>query len=481
MSAIELREPPLLLAHPRPGEPPLVYAPLSGLLVELNGTAVELVELLAGGTAPDRLTPEQRACVDQLLEVGLVATEDAPVIDPTPPDSGEFRPTTATLFLTGRCNLGCSYCYADGGSSDTTMTWEIASATIAAVIGNAVATGAPEIGVIFHGSGEPTLAMPLMVRCVEHARAEAAAHGVGAHFSLGTNGVMSPRHVEWIAANIDSVTISIDGTPEMHDAQRPTAGGRKPSSHVVLETLRRFDELGVEYGLRVTVTAVTAPRMPEIVEFLARETRCAVFQLEPVSLSGRAESGGHAAVDPQVFVSGFLAAHRVAAARGRRLQLAGTDPSNVVHQYCGMGQASFVATEAGRVLGCYETARDADPRRDHFTIGELVDGAFRFDDAAALDLRAESLAVKEPCRVCWARYSCGGDCHAKMAQLGDPGEVVDRRRCYAIREVARARILERYGFGWPEAPSTSLAEYLATTRGPKESHEPPARRRLPVW
>src|SRR5678815_3286826 len=99
MSAIDLREPPLLLAHPKPGAPPLLYAPLSGLLVELSGPALELVKLLAAGAAADRLTLEQRACVDQLVEVGLVATEDAPVMDTTPPDSGTFRPTTVTLFL----------------------------------------------------------------------------------------------------------------------------------------------------------------------------------------------------------------------------------------------------------------------------------------------------------------------------------------------------------------------------------------------
>ena len=450
---LRVREPLFLVPGAQPGGEPLVYAPLSGLLFEISHDAhARMARLIEDGWVDTAsLPPAEVAFVDSLAELRVLTPDSAPAEEIDVPDNGVFQPTTVTLFLTGRCNLTCGYCYADGGASGARMSWEVAQAAIDTVIESAAARGERRFSLIFHGSGEPTLALPLMQRCVGYARELATGRGLQPHFSLGTNGLMPAASADWIANNIDDITLSVDGPPDVQDAQRPGVGGRAVGERV-MRTLRRLEELGARYAIRVTVTAASQHRLPEIVRWLCESSAAIDIQLEPVGASGRAGSGG-GGVDPAVMVRGFLAAAPIAASAGRRLGLAGTDPDGLRHQYCGMGQDSFVATESGTALACYETARPEDPRRGHFTIGGRRGERFEFASSAALDLRAESLAVKAPCEACWARFSCAGDCHAKMAGRGDPETEVDPDRCYMIREVARARLLAVYGYGWPATPS----------------------------
>ena len=81
---------------------------------------------------------------------------------------------------------------------------------------------------------------------------------------------------------------------------------------------------------------------------------------------------------------------------------------------CGAG-SNYVSVSAE---GCYYTCHRTidDPR---FLLGDQKQGpAYK---ARRAFLARRHVDRQEPCRSCWARYLCGGGCHAEVAQVGRDG------------------------------------------------------------
>ena len=110
----------------------------------------------------------------------------------TQESNGDYRPTAVTLDLTPNCTLCCTYCYASAGTLKGQMDWSCAKASIKFICDNSLMLGVkPRI--TFHGSGEPTCAWNLLVRCVEYFRQLCKDAGVQGHISMSTNGCYSAK------------------------------------------------------------------------------------------------------------------------------------------------------------------------------------------------------------------------------------------------------------------------------------------------
>jgi uncharacterized protein len=446
-----------------PGREPserIVYAPLRRVALGVNAAGSALVRQLQTGVSMAQLAARERAFVRRLAALGLFdALADRP--PPVSPLAGDaYQPTTVTLFLTGRCNLGCGYCYARGGETAALMSWEIAKAAIDFVVANALARGLPEVGVIFHGDGEPTLAWPLLRRCVEYAESECAARDLRCGFEAGMNGIIAEERLRWIAPKLRSMTISLDGPPDVQDAQRPLRSGRegsapRASSSIVERTLAILDELAAPYGIRCTVTRRSVDRMPEVVEYICGVSRAPQIQMEPIYLVGRAADTGQDAVQPEAFVRGFLAARLVARRYGRRLVYSGARPTLLTNRFCEALSGAFNVTQDGRITSCYEVFAPDDARLRYFGLGgyDRARGTFVADVEKIRAAARWSALEKAPCQTCFAKYHCAGDCSAKLATTGDPADTVDEDRCYVIREITRAQLFSLYDFGDVEEPS----------------------------
>src|SRR5207302_597741 len=60
-----------------------------------------------------------------------------------------------------------------------------------------------------------------------------------------------------------------------------------------------------------------------------------------------------------------------------------------------------------------------------FGLGNIKSGR-PLDRPRELFLSARQVDAQEPCRSCWARYFCGGGCHAEVMRIGRTG-------CDAVR------------------------------------------------
>lgn len=226
----------------------LVYAPLRrSAFVGTAGVVNLLADLREGKEWPVGVGHTARQFFRELRLVD--SGPESPDRDSVP------NPTSVTLFLTTACNLRCTYCYASAGDGPTKfMSLETAKSGIDFIARNASESGQQTIQVGYHGGGEPTLHWSVMQASHAYARGVAAARGLSLSASTSTNGMISDTHADWIISNFQGATISFDGVPALHDLNRVTPSG-SGSSERVMRTMRRFDEAGFSYGVRLTVTA----------------------------------------------------------------------------------------------------------------------------------------------------------------------------------------------------------------------------------
>ena len=131
-----------------------------------------------------------------------------------------------TLQLTQECNFRCVYC--SYGANDfqhqrehsaKKMSMETAFKAVDFFVANSTERGDSALG--FYG-GEPLLELELIKSIVEYA--EKKFFGKNLSFPITTNGsLLTPEVVEYLSTHNFSITISLDGTSEIHDRSRKFA------------------------------------------------------------------------------------------------------------------------------------------------------------------------------------------------------------------------------------------------------------------
>ncbi len=418
----------------------LVYAPLRKAAFVANAHAVNvLAALQSGSVAPGH---ERDAAFIGLLErLGIVngGPEGAPitVFDDDP------APTSVTLFLTTACNLRCTYCYAAAGDTPTkTMPIEVARRGIDFIASNAVRKGLDTIEVAFHGGGEPSVNWQTMTRSLAYAHERAEALGLHVIAAAATNGVLSDRQIDWMLANLQSASLSIDGSPSVNDRHRVTVSG-KGSSPRIMHTLRRFDAAGFAYGVRVTVTRDQIVTLADSIDFICRTCNPQSIQVEPAYQLGRWRDA------PSAETEEFLAAYREACARaqnhGRAIHYSGARLELLTNHFCGISQDSFCLSPDGNVSACYEAFSEDNAFAGVFFYGtpDATGSGYRFDANRIAHLRGQAVQHRPYCDGCFAKWHCAGDCYHKSLAVNGPGEFAGSERCHITRELTKDQILEQ--------------------------------------
>lgn len=332
------------------------------------------------------------------------------------------HPQAVSLALAQSCNLSCAYCYADSGrfgGAARRMPAEVAVRAVDALI--AGAAGQPvTLGFI---GGEVLLHRRALHDVVRYAHDRADAAGVRIRFSITTNGTLvTAADVDLFRDHAFTVTVSVDGGPAVNDRHRHRAGGGGSfdrvragvapllavpgRAKVVARATVARDDLRVheriealaEVGFRqVGVSPLrTGPdptlrfRPEDWKPFLAEMVRAAEHEVD------RLRSG-----QPSRFGNLSVAIREIHAGSARSLP-------------CGSA-TNYVAVGAdGDYWTCHRTVDNA-----RYRLGDVTDGLSLAARQAFLDGRA--VDSQEPCRGCWARYLCGGGCHAEVDELGREG------------------------------------------------------------
>jgi uncharacterized protein len=436
----------------------LVYAPLRQAAFLTNAEVVNQIADLQEGTW-DESRPGGADLAEFLRRLEIVDAGEE--VRPITTYQGDPRPTAVTLFLTTACNLRCTYCYASAGDTPTrVMPLEVARRGIDFVIGNAVELGRPGIEVAYHGGGEPTVNWQTLTGSLAYARERAGAAGLRVHAAMASNGVMPDAKIDWVVANLDGVSLSFDGLPEVHDAHRISLLGGGSSAQVI-HTIRRFDAAGFNYGLRLTVTREHIPRMEESIRYICAHFRPRRIQVEPAYQLGRWRHAPSA--ETADFIAGFRAAQRAAREHGQEICFSAARAGTLSNHFCGVTRDSFCLTADGNVSGCYESFLEESEWAGTFFYGRYEPEAqtYRFNLPVLDNLRRQSVEHRAFCQGCFAKWSCGGDCYHKALTVNGAGEFAGSDRCHIIRELTRDQVLTRIahagGFFWHE-PRAGIAQ-----------------------
>jgi uncharacterized protein len=359
---------------------------------------------------------DEEAIEQRLHELGV---DVPPLIDDTPVSSPPLR--ALSLAVAQKCNLGCTYCYAqqgEFGGAAKNMPLEVALDAVALLFRDV--NPCERVNLSFLG-GEPLINRGVIRAATERAVELARERGATATFSITTNGtLLTEQDGEFFERHGFAVTLSIDGIGEAHDALRPFKGGNGSFARIVenaaplLRMQRRM-----QVSARVTVTPRNLSLRHTLDGLLALGFHSVGFSPMLASPTGDAEMGEGTlpAMLDEMIACGEAFERRVLA--GERYAF-----SNVVNALREIHKGTHRPYPCGAGAGYLGVSADGELAACHRFVG---DEAGAMGSVAAIDrtkqnawLAERHVHQQEPCRSCWARYLCGGGCHHEVLARGRP-------------------------------------------------------------
>lgn len=167
-----------------------------------------------------------------------------------------------TFIVTKDCQLACKYCYLVGKNSKERMPWEIAKKAIDYVLENDNYFNEKSVIWDFIG-GEPFLEIDLIDKICDYIKTEMFRRNHkwfnSYRFNFSTNGINynSDKVQHFIKKNLEhlSITITIDGTKQLHDTNRVYKGSEKGSYSDVVRNIPLYLSQFPVATTKVTITS----------------------------------------------------------------------------------------------------------------------------------------------------------------------------------------------------------------------------------
>jgi len=344
------------------------------------------------------------------------------------------------LALAETCNLACTYCYC-GTCRDVVPNQGLMRETVARQAVNwlfAVSGKSESVSITFFG-GEPLLNKLVFRFAVEYSQKLGKLHGKKVFYSMTTNGTLLDDEVIGIIKRYNfGLMVSLDGPPEIHNAQCPTRGGegsfdaatsgirllmarrrsvtvRCTMAHPVprmLDLIRYFEEFGFT---RIVLGRVVNPVHPSPVDFtdadfasceLQTAEELVPWMLEKLALGEKPKY--------------YPYAHFVEEQENE------TCTTKVGPFKCGACRGTTTVGADGMLYPCHRFVG-----MEAWRIGTIEDGPdYGRCKKFWRDYRA-CVAVK--CELCWLWAQCKGPCPWEIAQA-DGSFRLGKRHCEQVEK-----------------------------------------------
>jgi uncharacterized protein len=392
------------------------------ILVDVPSGAVHLLDNLAADLVPyfaqDKSLGEAARALDLTQENAQQAWSElaslrarGQFLFPEPvfsarPGGGKLK--ALCLHVSHDCELRCRYCFAGtgpfGGKREL-MPLAVAKEAVDMLF----ASGAGAYEIDFFG-GEPLLNLDVVEATSHYARERAAALGCQVNLTLTTNCYSLDETVRKRVQELGlALVLSHDGRPEIHDAMRPLPGNHKSYQRITDNLLAAAQAASENHYVRGTYTALNTDFVADIRHWL--DLGLKRFSMEPVvapASSKLALKEEHLEELREQYWqlvdlalsrnNGFTFFHFLL---DWNQGLCGAKRS----AGCGAGQEYLAVAPNGDLYPCHQFMG-----QQEWLLGNVSKGISQGDLSQIIV--NSSLAHKPQCQICWARYHCGGGCHA---------------------------------------------------------------------
>lgn len=385
-------------------------------LFEINPLAKAILEQAEGET-PGRLVsaladrfPSEKVSpvVDQLMKIGLLGYQPPSHGESGNPPGNQAVPMkSVTLFVTQDCNLRCRYCHPmrEGNIAKKNMSKEVALAAVDLLFKESGNTA--DLTISFYG-GEPLLQFDLIKTIVRNSNRKAGELNKNITFSITTNGtLLTEEIINFLADNNIHVTLSIDGGPDTHDANRVFPGGTGSYAKLFDGYTRLKKRTGHIVSLAVVNNLQTS------LEDIARSIQDIGIPVVAVAPAIRADGEldfGDSEVER--YNRDFHDMVRYFLDNGLFLREMPPIDFSGVFKYlhkrsrnetsCNASYEKIAVDADGNILPCANFLG-----KSRFLMGNVLEGMDKSLQKTFKDLRVTN---NQTCRSCWARYLCGGGC-----------------------------------------------------------------------
>jgi uncharacterized protein len=384
----------------------------------VSGSQIYELEAEAAEALRKALTSEDRQAVDRLIAQFEIAV--SPLIDDRPPVLPALR--SISLAIAQKCNLGCTYCYAQQGSFGgraKAMSAETAFRAVELLFQQAEA--GIRVNVAFLG-GEPLANRPVLRAATKYAAELAKEHAVDIGFSITTNGtLLTEQDAIFFERHRFAVTVSLDGLRHIHDRDRSFKHGGGSFDCIMARVRPLLDQQrNMQVSVRATVTPGNLKLKDSLDFFLEQGFHSVGFSPMLRSPSGQGE------LATNDFAELLKAMMECGAEFERRVGAGGRYAfSNIVNAMrelhrgthrpypCGAGAGYLGVSAEGELAACHRFVGD-----EKGAMGDLLAGIDR--ERQNRWLADRHVHRQEPCMNCWARYLCGGGCHHEVIARGRP-------------------------------------------------------------
>ncbi|MCX7985504.1 MAG: radical SAM protein [Bacteroidales bacterium] len=419
-----------------------VYFPIKSLIIKGNKDTEFFLEHFKSKKVIETKNRNHIKFLTILEQAGVVNGE--PDKDPGPFTYDRPMPTGVTLIPTNRCNLKCLYCFNNSEIKGSDLSEEIAYRAVDLLVKNALEQSKKQIDVFFHGGGEPTQNWSLVMSVINYAKEVAANNNLSVRFGICTNAICGEETMMDIIDNFESILVSADGKPDIQNLQRPLHNG-KPSFPVLERNLKLLSRYKKRYSIRITVSSHHKNRLDKDVEFLCQQFNPTSIIIEPLHECGRCVTTSCQPMLPENFIEEVVRCYQVMEKHNKPLQYSGSK-LQLTNRFCGTAGSNFFITPEGDVTACLEVTRRSDKRSKVFFYGYYNNESkcFQFDLDKYRNLASMRVSSFEDCKLCFAKWHCGGDCLAKAPDSESIGKIRNPYRCFVNKNLIKYQLLREF-------------------------------------
>lgn len=360
--------------------------------------------------------------------------------------NNSFRELSLSLIPSQSCNLNCKYCYAGETKTDKVMKPNTVRDTIRFFCKNFPFS---TCRVDFVSGGEPLYDVDSLLEMIKIVSEELNLYGKTPLFWLCSNGLLIN---EKILQRLDeynfNLGISLDGPQEVNDANRQDLAGNGTYNKVVQKISSITQNDALSRNIRnLWNCAVITTRTKSLVDIMQNSYNLGFRNLQMKTVWSNDDS---IRLKEKVTIQLYkeLTHYLFKLIEQKRLDeflcicnendtygkvLLRLIIQSGVTRRCNAGVNKFSLSPEGKIYPC-----DSFLDEEKYCLGDIYNG---FKKNLAIQFSRMRNSNIQKCRVCWAKYLCGGDCFYHAYLNTESPSTPDNRTCAVMTEIAKLCIV----------------------------------------